>query len=185
MRLIIFGGPGSGKGTQAKELCSRLRITAVATGDMLRQAIAEQTHLGRQIQPYVEKGELAPDEIMIQFIQQRLNQPDVAPGWLLDGYPRTAFQAEELDFLLDELNQRLDRAIYLEVPDATLLSRSLHRSRMDDQPDVIQRRIQLFHDRTLPMLEYYERRGRLLRIDGDRPLEDVHHAILNGLGIAL
>lgn len=124
MRLVILGGPGAGKGTQAQQLCQPLGISPVSTGDILREAIANQSELGHQAHFYVEKGELVPDEIMIEFMRQRLMQPDVANGWILEGYPRTAFQAEELDFLLDELEQHLDWAIYLQVPEGVMVSRS-------------------------------------------------------------
>lgn len=177
MRLVILGGPGAGKGTQAERLFPQLSIPAISTGEILRQAIASQSQLGIQAQSYLEKGELVPDPIMIEFMRQRLLQPDVTAGWLLDGYPRTAFQAEELDFLLDELMQHLDWAIWLNVPTTVLMSRSLARSRPDDQPEIVQNRINLFQECTIPILEYYERRERLLTINGDQPLEKVQQDI--------
>jgi adenylate kinase len=140
-----------------------------------------QTQLGCQAQPYVEKGELVPDTIMIQFIQQRLNEPDITKGWLLDGYPRTSFQAEELDFLLDELEQQLDWAIWLDVPESVMIDRSLARGRDDDEQEIVQRRIALFHERTIPILEYYSRRHRLLTVNGNQPPEQVQQDILQKL----
>jgi adenylate kinase len=107
--------------------------------------------------------------------------PDVTNGWLLDGYPRTAFQAEELDFLVDEFDQKVDWAIYLDVTDSVLMSRSLGRSRADDQPEIVRRRIQLFRDRTIPILEYYERRQKLLTIKGDQPPEHIHQELVKKL----
>lgn len=184
MRLVILGGPGAGKGTLAARLCSQLSIPGIATGDILRQAIATATPLGLQAQPYVEKGELVPDPNMIEFMRQRLLQPDVTAGWLLDGYPRTAFQAEELDFLLDDLGQHLDWAIWLEVPESVLMSRSLERSRPDDLPEIVQRRIDLFQERTIPILEYYEHRQRLLTVNGDQTPEQVQHEILQKLNLS-
>ena len=181
MRLVMLGGPGAGKGTQTEQLCSYLSIPCVSTGDILRGAIADQTSLGRVAESYNEKGELVPDETMIEFIRQRLLMPDVANGWVLDGYPRTAFQAEELDFLVDEFGQKIDWAIYLNVPDAVLMSRSLGRSRADDQPEILQRRIELFRDRTIPILEYYERRQKLLTVSGDQPPEQVQQEIVKML----
>ena len=183
MRVLILGGPGAGKGTQAQQLCSQLNIPWIATGDILRSAIAQNTELGHQAQSYVERGELVPDMMMIEFIRQRLLQPDAKNGWLLDGYPRTAFQAEELDFLLDELNQKLDWAIWLKVPKAVMMSRSSDRSRLDDQPDILQRRIELFEECTIPILEYYEHRHHLLAINGDRSPEEVRQDILNKLNL--
>ncbi len=197
MRLVILGGPGAGKGTQARLLCSQLSISEISTSDILRHAIASQTDLGRQAQVYVEKGELVPDPILIEFMRERLLQPDAAKGrgWLLEGYPRTAFQAEELDFLLDELEQQLDWAIYLQVPESVMMSRSIARSRSskglaftgevrpDDHPEIVQRRIDLFHERTIPILEYYGYRHRLLTINGDQSPEQVQQDILQKLKI--
>lgn len=181
MRLAILGGPGAGKGTQAERLSHALGIQWISTGDMLRQAIVAQTRLGEKVATRVKQGELVADEDMIELIRQRLLQPDVANGWLLDGYPRTAFQAEELDFLLDDLKQRLTVAIVLDVPDAVLVERSLARARADDTPEAIQRRIALFQERTIPLLEYYEMRDRLLRIDGAQAINRVHEDILKPL----
>lgn len=209
MRLVILGGPGAGKGTQARRLCHQLGISEISTGDALRHAIASQSELGCQAQPYVEKGELVPDPILIEFMRQRLLQPDTHQGWLLEGYPRTAFQAEELDFLLEDLEQRLDWAIYLEVSESVMMNRSVKRShrssepslclqiapsspsdsshqdrlskgnlRSDDRPEIVQRRIELFHERTVPILEYYGYRQRLLTIQGDQPAEQVQQEIL-------
>jgi adenylate kinase len=146
---------------------------------------------------YVEKGELVPDPILIEFIRERLLQDDAAKGqgWLLEGYPRTAFQAEELDFLLDDLGQRLNWAIYLEMPESVMMSRLIERSRkakaiaftgevrLDDHPEIVQRRIDLFHERTIPILEYYGYRHRLLTINGDQSPEQVQQDILQKLKV--
>jgi adenylate kinase len=176
-------------------LCRQLSIPEISTGDILRQAIASGSDLGLQAQVYVEKGELVPDPILIEFMRQRLLQPDAANGWLLEGYPRTAFQAEELDFLLDDLGQQLDWAIYLEVHDAVMMSRSIERSRTlkgsplsgevrpDDQPEIVQRRIDLFHERTVPILEYYGYRNRLLTINADQSPEQIQQDILQKLKV--
>ncbi|MEQ9549116.1 MAG: adenylate kinase [Coleofasciculus sp. G3-WIS-01] len=194
MRLVILGGPGSGKSTQARQLCHHLGIVEISSGNILRRAIASQTDLGQKAQPYVEKGELVPDEILIEFMRQRLLQPDTAKGWVLEGYPRTAFQAEELDFLLEELNQQLDWAIYLTVPKSVMMTRSVERSqnyakdsttsaksRLDDHPEIVPRRIELFHERTVPILEYYDYRQKLLTINGDQPPEQVQQNMLHKL----
>lgn len=198
VRLVILGGPGAGKGTQAKQLCHQLNISGISTSDILREAIASQTDLGTQAQLYVEKGELVPDPIMIEFMRQRLLQPDAARGWLLEGYPRTAFQAEELDFLLDELDQKLDWAVYLQVSDSEMMSRSVGRScplkentedvvtadsRPDDQPEIVQRRINLFQERLPLILEYYSYHQRLLTINGEQVTEQVQQDILQKLKV--
>ncbi|WP_204153520.1 adenylate kinase [Leptolyngbya sp. CCY15150] len=182
MKLIILGGPGAGKGTQASQLCQFLSIPHISTGTILREAIAAHSDLGKQVQAYVAQGEFVPDKIMIELIRQRLQQPDSQQGWLLDGYPLTAFQAEELDFLLDSLEQRIDWAIWLEVPNAVLVERSLERSRSDDQPDVVHRRLELIQERTVPILDYYGYRKRLLKIDGNQSMEQVQQAIRQALG---
>ncbi|MEG5062613.1 nucleoside monophosphate kinase [Microcoleus sp. B3-A4] len=178
MRVVILGGPGAGKGTQAELLCSNLSLPLLAVGDILREAIAEDTDLGKRAVSYVERGELVPDATMIQFFRRRLLLWDVFNGWVLEGYPRTAFQAEELDFLLEELAQELDWAVWLKVPIEVLLSRSIERDRSDDHPEILQRRLDLFHERTIPLLEYYEHRNKLLTIDGDRSPQQVQQDIL-------
>lgn len=184
VRLVILGGPGAGKGTQSHLLCQQFQIKEIATGNILRTALADTSSaLGQQAREYVERGELVPDTTMIQLVRQHLTQLEVASGWLLEGYPRTAFQAEELDFLLDDLQQRLTKAIYIEVPDAVMLERSLTRARLDDTPDAIQRRIDAFHERTKPMLDYYEFRQYLLRVDGSQAIAQVQAEILKKLEV--
>ncbi|AFZ57755.1 Adenylate kinase [Anabaena cylindrica PCC 7122] len=191
VRLVILGGSGSGKSTQAQRLCKYFGVPLISTGEILRDAISGDTtgngygelnDLGRNAQPYVIRGELVPDEMMIEFIKVRLSQQDANCGWVLEGYPRTAFQAEELDFLLDNLGEKLNWAIYLQVPQVVMVSRSLGRSLPDDQPEIVQRRVELFYDRTIPILEYYDRRRRLLTINGDDSPEQVQHNILTLLG---
>jgi adenylate kinase len=200
VKLVILGGPGAGKGTQAQPLCHHLGISEISTSNILREAIASSTELGHQAKIYVEKGELVPDPILIEFMRTRLVQPDASAGWLLEGYPRTAFQAEELDFLLDDLGLELDWAIYLQVSEAVMMSRCLGRqanveqaqsttfkgkasseSRLDDQPQIIQRRINLFYERTMPMLEYYAYRQRLLTINADQSPQQVQQEIFQKL----
>lgn len=183
MRLILVGGPGAGKGTQAKRLQTALQIPWISTGNLLHQAIQDQTPLGKAVQPLVEKGEFVDDSTMIQLMRDRLQQPDTANGWLLDGYPRTAFQAEELDFLLDELGQAVDWALWLDVPKNILMARSLERSRLDDSRAALQRRIELLYERTLPILDYYGYRKRLLKINGNQPPAAVETEIRQQLGV--
>jgi adenylate kinase len=178
VRLVILGGPGAGKGTQAQQLCSNLSIPLLALGDILREAIASETDLGKLAMPYVETGELVPDATMIQFIRRRLLLWDVFNGWVLEGYPRTAFQAEELDFLLSDLAQQLDWAIWLKVPNEVLLSRSIERDRSDDSPEILQRRLDLYYEQTLPIVDYYEHRNKLLIINGAQSPEQVQQDIL-------
>lgn len=184
VRLIILGGPGSGRSTQAEQLAQQLSVQVVSTGNVLRDAIAAETKIGKEIKDTVEKGELVSDEMMIAFIKLRLMRPDLSRGWILEGYPRTAFQAEELDFLLDGLNQALTYAISLEVDRETLCDRCLQRGRNDDTQEAIDRRIELYHELTIPMLEYYGLRGKLLKINGNLPIEHVTQEILRQIPIA-
>lgn len=181
MRLVILGGTGSGKGTQTARLRDRLNIPSISTGDILREGIASGTELGQQAQTYVSKGELVPDRLMIQLIQQRLQQSDVSNGWILEGYPRTAFQAEELDFLLKKIKQKLNWAVYLKVSEAVMTERALTRGMADDQVEVIQRRIQNFQEFTVPILEYYNYCQRLLTIDGEQTPDAVTEELMNKL----
>ncbi len=182
MRLVILGGPGSGKGTQAQNLSQRLNISLISTGNILRKAIIEQTKLGQKAKDYVEKGELLPNEMMIEFIEERLLKEDVKNGWILEGYPRTSFQAEELDFLLERLEQRLDYAIYLQVSETVMKERSLMRSLLDDKPEIIERRISLFEEQTLPLLDYYQGKKRLFTVSGENSVEEVQKVILDKIG---
>ena len=141
MRLVILGGTGSGKSTQTARLSEKLMIPFICSGEVLKIEINRGSDLGKKAKYYVEKGELVPDELTIQFIEQRLLKPDVSKGWILSGYPRTAFQAEELDFLLNRLQQKLDRAIYLKVSESVMKQRALGRASDGDISEV---------DRSLP-----------------------------------
>ena len=177
MRLVMLGGTGSGKGTQTAKLCDLYQIPSISMGNILRDGITSGTELGKQAQSYVEKGDLVPDQLIIQFIKERLLASDVKNGWILEGYPRTAFQAEELDFLLKKLEQKLDWAIYLKVSDAIMKERALSRALSDDTPEVIERRLATFKKSTIPLLEYYQYCNRLLTIDGKQSPEQVAAAI--------
>ena len=144
MRLVILGGPGAGKGTQSHKLSQRLQVPGISTGNLLREAIASQNPLGKEAEPYLNKGELLPDPMMINFMRSRLVQPDCERGWILESYPRTAFQAEELDFLLEDLEQPLTCAVYLEISEKSMIERSLVRSLVDDQPDFFKNELIVF-----------------------------------------
>ncbi len=178
MRLVMLGGPGAGKGTQANTLNQTLQIPVISTGGILREAIAVKTPLGLEAEPYVTQGELIPDMTMIEFMRSRLLEPDMRDGWILEGYPRTAFQAEELDFLLEDLEQPLDWAIYLQISEETMMQRSLARSLWDDQPEIIEKRIANFQERTIPLLEYYAGKKTLLTLSAEDSPEQVETLIL-------
>lgn len=176
-RLIFLGPPGAGKGTQAKVLANWLSVPHISTGDILRAAVADQTPLGVQAKAYMDSGELVPDSLILSMIQERLGQADTQKGWILDGFPRTVAQAEQLDHLLAEIGQRCDRIINLTVPDPILVARLLNRGqqegRSDDTEAVVQRRLSVFHEQTKPVLAFYGDRPELANVDGDASLETV------------
>ena len=178
MKFVILGGSGSGKSTQAQNLSRHFNVPIISTGEILRQAISRLDELGQNARYAISTGELVSDELIIDLIRNHLLQPDFKEGWVLEGYPRTAFQAEELDFLLDDLGQKLNWAIYLQASEAVMVNRSRARSQPDDRPEIVQRRVELFYDRTVPILEYYDRRHRLLTIDGNQSPEAVEENII-------
>jgi adenylate kinase len=175
-RLIFLGPPGAGKGTQAKLLAELLKIPHISTGDILRSAIAQATPLGQKAQSYVEQGLLVPDELLLDLIRDRLNQPDAHKGWILDGFPRNVSQASFLDDLLQELNQTCD-CVNLEVPDEVLMTRLMERGRPDDTPETISTRLGVYHNETAPVIGFYRDRSALKAINGDRPMEAVTESL--------
>ena len=176
-RLIFLGPPGAGKGTQAKILADWLSIPHISTGDILRDSVTRQTPLGQQAKSYMDRGDLVPDSLIIDLIRERLNQQDTATGWILDGFPRNVAQAKQLDELLLDLNQGSDCIVNLKVDDAILIERLLARGqqqgRNDDTRDVIERRLQVFHDNTAPLVTFYSDRPQLVSIDGAAAPEQV------------
>lgn len=176
-RLILFGPPGAGKGTQAVCLAQSFHIPHISTGDLFRAAISGQTPLGLKVKSYLDQGQLVPDEVVIDMVQERLTQTDTNTGWLLDGFPRTIPQAQTLDKLLQEMNQTCDRVINLQVPESVLITRMLSRGRQDDTEAVIQDRLQVYHRETAPILEFYRDRHGLVDIDGDTTVEAVTQRI--------
>lgn len=176
-RLVFLGPPGAGKGTQAKILAELLGIPHISTGDILRSAIAQNTSLGQKAQSYVTKGELVPDELLVDLIRDRLQQPDAEKGWILDGFPRNVNQASFLEQLLQELNQKVDYAVNLEVPDEVLISRLLERGRQDDDQEIIRRRLDIYHQETTPLIGFYNERSSLKAINGNRSMTDVTESL--------
>ncbi len=165
--LIFLGPPGSGKGTQAQKLSAEFNIPHISTGEMLRQAITNQTSLGQEAQSYVDKGELVPDKLLLGLIQERLNQQDAQKGWILDGFPRNIFQAEFLDTLLKKLSKFSEQSVNLEVPDEVIVERLLLRGRKDDSEKTIRRRLEVYREKTQLVLDYYRQNKRLVSIDGN------------------
>ena len=159
-------------------MSQRLQIPGISTGNILREAIASQNPLGMEAEPYLNRGELLPDPMMINFMRSRLVQPDVERGWILEGYPRTAFQAEELDFLLEDLEQPLTCAVYLEISEKVMVERSLVRSLVDDQPDIIQKRIDSFQEKIALLLDYYAGKKKLITLSAEDSPENIEMLIL-------
>ena len=174
MRILIVGPQGSGKGTQAKLLAAERGIAHVATGDMLRAAVAEGGELGRRVRPILERGDLVPDDLMVELIRERLARED---GFVLDGFPRTLPQAEALDAMLEEIGKPLDAVLLLEVRDEVAMrrleSRAAAEGRTDDAPEAIANRLRLYHELTEPVVERYRAAGMLLPVDGEGTVEEV------------
>ncbi|MBM2815298.1 MAG: adenylate kinase [Ignavibacteria bacterium] len=208
MRLIFLGAPGAGKGTQAEMICRDFSIVQLSTGDTLRANVRVHTELGAKAKKYMDEGSLVPDQIIIDMIAGELTKPELANGYLLDGFPRTVPQAEALDTLLIDLNQKIDAALVLDVPEEELVGRLTARrtcrtcsksyhiiynppkvagicdldggelyQRDDDKEEPIRHRLQVFHSKTMPLIEYYHSKGMLRTIDGMGKIEDIYKRI--------
>lgn len=177
MRLVLFGAPGSGKGTQAVFLKEALGIPHISTGDLLRAEIKAESELGKKAKSLMDAGQLLPDDIMLGIIRHRLSQPDAKPGFILDGYPRNLAQADALDVVLKEIGQPLDVVIKLDVPNEAIIARCVVRfekeGRPDDNPETVKKRLGIYADQTAPVAEFYAKRGKLKVIDGVGDLADV------------
>jgi adenylate kinase len=207
MNLLLYGAPGSGKGTQANMLRSRFGIPHIATGDMLRAEIQRGTALGRKAQPILAAGGYVPDGIMISMIRERLREPDCANGFVLDGFPRTIPQAEALDILMLELSKRFDRVLYLRVEMAELLRRLSGRltcptcqrtyppgtdrckvdateliQREDDKIEAVKPRIEIYLSKTIPVLDHYRGDDLVSEIDGRGTIDQISSQVLSAIG---
>lgn len=185
LRVVFFGAPGSGKGTQAVLLAQRLGVPAVSTGEMLRQAVASGSELGRQVDGILAAGRLVDDDTMAAVVGERLAQPDAGRGFILDGYPRTLAQAVTLDELLRRQGETLDGVILLEVPEEELVRRMSGRGRADDREEVVRQRLAVYREQTAPVIGYYRQRGLLRSVDGHRAVAAVAEAILAALRSAV
>ncbi len=197
LNLVLLGPPGSGKGTQGERLQEDFRLPYYATGDILREAVREETEVGKQAKEYMDRGDLVPDEVIIGVISERLNSDEAQDGFILDGFPRTEPQAEALDDAMDDLDRDLTAAVLIDVPDEEVVRRLSGRRicakkghvfhvdfdppknedvcdvcgarlliRDDDKPEVVQHRLDTYHDKTEPLIGYYERSAILRRVDG-------------------
>jgi len=206
MRLVLLGPPASGKGTQAKRLAERLGVPVISTGDMLRAALAAGTQLGREAQAYMSAGKLVPDQVVIGLVDERLDQGDAKKGCILDGFPRTVPQAQELDQLLARRGQRLDAVVQIDVPRELLVERATLRRtdkrtgqiyhlkynppppdaelehRADDQEATVSKRLDEYEAMTAALLPHYQQQGILSRVDGVGTVDEVAARIEAALG---
>ena len=188
MRLILLGPPGVGKGTQAKILVDQLSIPQLSTGDILRSAIANKTPLGIQAKAIVDRGDLVSDEIVNGIVSERIDAPDCAKGFILDGFPRTIPQADALGAMLEQKGLRLDAVVEITANADTLVSRVAKRAqetggaRADDTAEVIRKRLEVYRELTEPLVSYYRGKGLLKTVDGMAPVEEVTADIRRALG---
>jgi adenylate kinase len=155
VRIVLVGPPGAGKGTQAARLSERLGAPHISTGDLFRDNMKNETDLGKEAQRYVDAGDLVPDEVTVKMVKDRLAQPDAQEGFLLDGFPRNAAQAQELESVLGDLGQRLDAVLVFEVDDEELVQRLTARGRSDDTEETIRHRQEVYRSETEPLIEHY------------------------------
>lgn len=212
MNIILIGAQGSGKGTQAERLAQELGICHVASGDLFRKALDQRTELGLRAKTYLDKGELVPDDLTVNMVLERIEQPDCITGILLDGFPRTTFQAHVLDQRLQSIKRSIDLALFIDVPRATLLKRLSGRlicrthqhvynivtnppkhpgicdldesplyQRADDTGEAIEKRLDIFFSETIHLLDYYGRQRKLIAINGNQHIEQVHTDILQSV----
>ena len=205
LNLILFGPPGAGKGTQADRLRTDFQLPYIATGDMLRANVKDETELGRKAKAYMDAGDLVPDDLIVAMAGERLAQDDAQDGFILDGFPRTIDQAKALDKQLSDMSRRITAALLIDVPDEELVRRLSGRrmcvksghnyhlefdppkhegvcdqdgsrlvQRDDDKPEVILNRLSVYHEKTKPLVDYYDGLGLMRRIDGTRDPADVH-----------
>ncbi len=208
MKLVFLGAPGAGKGTQAGGASEALQVPHISTGDMFRAAIKNQTPTGVKAKAFLDAGELVPDSVTCEMVEERLGQADCASGYLLDGFPRTIPQAEELDRILAP-----DRVVNLQVPEELLMARLTGRRvceqckgtfavskladehvcpdcggalihRKDDQPETIKERLTVYHRDTAPLIGYYQKQGKLIEVMSVGDPADVHAALLRALGVS-
>ena len=185
MRLILMGPPGAGKGTQAKTVATHYGIPAISTGDIFRANVAGRTELGVEAQRYMDAGEYVPDKVTNAMVRDRIGLLDCQPGFLLDGYPRTLAQVEELDSMLSDNGVSLNAVVVLTANRDELVARLLQRAhvegRADDTEEVIRRRQEVYEEQTAPLIAVYRDRGLLLEVDGMGEIDVVTHRIFDAL----
>jgi adenylate kinase len=181
VRVVLLGPPGAGKGTQAQKLSEKLGIPQISTGDLFRKNIGDGTPLGLEAKRYLDAGDLVPAELTNRLVEDRIDQPDAANGFILDGYPRSVEQAKALDDMLKARNTKIDAVLEFKVSEDELFTRLKARGRADDTEDVIRNRMQVYRDETYPLLEYYKD-SNLQTIDAVGALDEVFARALRALG---
>lgn len=182
MRLLLIGAPGAGKGTQAELLAGRLGITHISSGDLLRQHVRDETTLGQTIRSYVDQGDLVPDGVVMDMLRKPVVAASETGGYVLDGFPRTVDQAKAAFAVAQPLGAEVQAAVHLDVPTDELVRRLLSRGRgSDDTEAVIEHRLQVYEENTVPLLEYYAGREWMFTVDGAQPAEVVHSDIIGRL----
>jgi len=213
MKIIMLGAPGAGKGTQAKMIADKYGVPHISTGDIFRANIKEGTELGKKAKTYMDQGLLVPDELVVDLVVDRVKNPDCEKGYVLDGFPRTIPQAECLDKALAEMNDSMDYAINIDVPDENIITRMGGRRacvgcgatyhvvnippkkegicdrcggelilRDDDKPETVKKRLDVYHEQTQPLIDYYTKKGIIKDVDGTQQMDDVFNAIVKILG---
>ncbi|OBA91267.1 adenylate kinase [Mycobacteriaceae bacterium 1482268.1] len=181
MRLVLLGPPGAGKGTQAEKLSEKLGVPQISTGDLFRENISNGTPLGLEAKRYLDAGDLVPSELTNKLVEERIEQPDAADGFILDGYPRSVAQAEALDEMLKNHGTKLDAVLEFVVSEEELFKRLKSRGRADDTEEVIHNRMKVYADETKPLLEYYSK-NNLQTVDAVGGLDEVFARALRAVG---
>ena len=189
IRLLLIGAPGAGKGTQAEKLSAAFSIPAISTGDIFRHNVKNETELGKKAKAFMDRGEYVPDSLTNDLVRDRLQQDDAKSGFLLDGYPRTEDQVQELDKILLEQGNTLSAVVKLTADTdevvRRLLNRAIEQGRADDTEDVIRRRLDLYEEQTAPLTDVYAARGLLITIDGLGEVEEVTARIMEAINAKL
>ena len=208
MNLVLLGAPGAGKGTQAQKLVADYGVAHISTGDLLRAAVKAQSELGKQAKAFMDEGKLVPDQLVIDLVKERLQADDAKKGFILDGFPRNTAQAETLDAELEGMGIKLDGALLVDVAFPVIIERLSSRrtcrscsytapagtetcprcggemyQRDDDKPETISKRLDTYQAKTAPLIDYYDGKGILIKVDGDRPVDEVYVDVKKELGL--